>query len=88
MEKVKIECKYCDGTGLYRGFAEPAGVAVVCLGCGGTGCGELSFTPFSKRKEKDGITTVRRSRGSLVAIGVGPSGGSVTYREFQQGRMP
>lgn len=42
MAKHKLEydevCKSCDGTGLYIGFAENDGAAVVCNNCKGTGC--------------------------------------------------
>lgn len=88
METVKIECQSCGGTGLYHGFAEPEGVAVVCSGCNGTGCSELRYTPFERRKGKRGIHTVRRSRGALLALGVGPTGGSITYKQFQAGKYP
>lgn len=88
METIRIECKDCGATGLYGGFAEPRGTAVVCLTCSGSGCQEISFKPFIKRKEKSGIRTVRRSIGSFIGTGVGPTGGSITYQEFQQGKMP
>ena len=26
----RFECMYCSGTGLFKGFAEPEGTAVVC----------------------------------------------------------
>jgi hypothetical protein len=85
---VKAECPDCGGTGLYRGFAEPEGVAVVCLKCGGTGCIELRYTPFIKRNGERGIHTVRLSRGSFIGTGVGPAGPSITYEEFKNGKMP
>lgn len=85
---VKIECNACGATGLYSGFAEPRGTAVVCRECGGTGCKEISFTPFTRRKDKRGITTIRQSRGTFIDTGVGPTGRSITYQEFQQGKMP
>lgn len=69
---VKAECGACGGTGVYRGFAEPEGVAVVCLKCDGTGCVDLQYTPFTKRKLKRNIHTVRLSRGSFV-LSCGPA---------------
>jgi len=84
---VRTECKDCGGTGLYSGFAEPKGVAVVCVRCGGTGCAEYTYTPFVRRKGRQGIKTVRRSRGSFIGTGVGPTGGSITYKEFAKGKM-
>ena len=85
---VNTECKDCGGTGLYSGFAEGKGVAVVCLGCKGTGCASLTYTPFVRRKGRRDIKTVRCSRGSFIGTGVGPTGGSVTYAEFTKGKMP
>lgn len=74
METVKVECSACGGTGLYSGFAESKGTAVVCVQCGGDGCEEITFTPFTHRKDKRGIHTI--------------IGRSITYQEFQQGKMP
>lgn len=88
METIKAKCKPCDGTGLYVGFAEPKGTAVVCIRCGGSGCATLTFTPFTRRKNKIGINIVRRSRGSFMATGVGPIDEGITYQEFQKGKMP
>jgi DnaJ-class molecular chaperone len=58
---LKIECSACKGTGIYKGFAEPQGVGVVCLECNGTGCTERTFTIFKERKKRDDIKTVRLS---------------------------
>lgn len=60
MKKIKIdtECDSCSGTGLYSGFAEPKGKAVVCHGCSGTGCNTISYLPFTGRKRKRGIREV------------------------------
>jgi len=85
--KVKTECGSCGGTGLYRGMAEPKGVAVVCLRCGGTGCSEIEYMPFTERKRRDDVETVRLSRGSFI-LSCGPVGSSVTYAEFLAGKMP
>lgn len=86
--KIETECSSCSGTGVYRGFAEPPGVAVVCLNCSGTGKRELEYTPFTGLKRRDGVKTVQRSRGSLIIAGVGPHGGSITYEEFLKGKRP
>jgi hypothetical protein len=92
---VKAECGECRGTGLYSGFAEPKGVAVICLRCAGTGCMDLKYTPFTKRVRRQGIKYVMWSRGAFLATGIGPEGdksrkhgGQITYEEFEQGRMP
>ncbi len=87
-QKVEAECSSCRGTGIYRGFAEPQGVGVVCLNCDGTGCRSIEYTPFTGLKRRDDVRTVQRSRGSLIFAGVGPTGGSVTYEEFLRGKKP
>jgi len=59
------------------------------LDCNGTGKVVKTYTPFTLRKERKGIDTVRRSAGSFIATGgVGPIGGAVTYKEFKLGKMP
>ena len=89
MESVKTECEACGGTGVYSGMCEAEGEAVVCLRCNGTGCDTLRYRPFVKRKNcRRGIKSVRRSRGTFIATGVGPTGGSVSYAEFKKGKMP
>lgn len=93
METVNAECTSCRATGLYRGFAEPEGVAVVCLNCDGTGCRKIStpatsYTPFTTRKRRDDVKTVKLSRGSLIVTGVGPAGSGITYEEFFAGKLP
>lgn len=85
---VECECDSCSGTGIYRGFAEPKGVGVVCLKCEGSAKTTLTYTPFKARKERQDVETVRNSAGSFIGTGVGPTGGSVTYKEFLSGKMP
>jgi len=85
---VDIQCPSCGGSGVYRGFAEPEGVGVVCLDCNGTGKKALKYFPFTGRTRRTGIRIVRRSRGSLLPTGLGPTGPSVTYAEFLSGKMP
>lgn len=85
---IEIECQSCGGTGLYSGFAEPKGVAVVCVTCAGTGKSTFTYEPFERRKGREGIHTVRLSRGSFIATGVGPTGGSISYEAFQNGKFP
>jgi DnaJ-class molecular chaperone len=85
---VRAVCSACDGTGLYRGFAEAKGEAVVCLRCQGTGCEDITYTPFIKRKERSDVHMVYLSKGSLIVTGVGKCGGSVTYEAFRDGEMP
>lgn len=86
--KIECECDSCGGTGVYSGMCEPKGVAVVCLGCAGTGKSFVSYKSFTGLKKCLGIKTVRRSRGSFIATGVGPTGQEITYQEFINGKMP
>lgn len=87
-QSIEIECRSCRGTGLYSGFAEPKGVAVVCVHCEGTGKEIFEYEPFTGRKPKKGIKTVKCSQGAFVFSGVGPDGDSITYEEFQNGKFP
>ncbi len=90
MAKISVdaECGSCGGSGVYHGFAEPKGVGVVCLNCKGSGKASISYTPFTSRRRRDDIRTVRRSAGSFIATGVGPTGSSVSYEEFFEGKLP
>jgi hypothetical protein len=81
---VECECPSCGGTGLYSGFAEPKGTAVICTRCKGTGMSTYSYTPFSGRKRKPGVHVIQYSQGSFIATGVGPTGASMTYDEFER----
>jgi len=87
MESVKAECGSCGGTGVYSGFAEPKGVGVVCLNCKGTGCREIQYIPFTKRKHRNGIKKVRLSRGSFI-LSCGPHGEEISYSKFLSGKIP
>lgn len=85
---VNAECDACGATGLYSGFCEAKGEAVVCIQCKGTGRMKLTYKPFTKRYGKRGIATVRRSRGGFIATGVGAVGPEISYADFQKGKMP
>ena len=94
--KIEIECGSCRATGLYRGFAEPPGVAVVCLNCKGTGAILYQLSPmediyankFTGRKRRNDVQHVKRSAGSLLVLGVGPVGQSISYESFLAGNLP
>jgi hypothetical protein len=88
MPIINIDCQACRGTGLYCGYAEPKGVAVVCAGCGGSGCARFNYEPFTQRKPKFGVKSVRLSAGSFLVTGVGPTGSEITYAEFAAGKLP
>jgi hypothetical protein len=85
---VRAECSSCGATGVYSGFCEAKGEAVVCITCGGTGCEEIRYVPFDKRRNRRGIHTVRNSRGSFIATGVGGYGDSISYSDFKKGKFP
>jgi hypothetical protein len=85
---VEAQCNACAGTGVYCGFAEPKGTGVACLKCGSSGKVLIEYIPFTGRKRRDDVTTIRLSRGTSVGLGVGPTGGSVSYEEFLEGKMP
>lgn len=85
---VKAECSSCSGTGLYSGICEGPGVAVICLTCNGTGCEEIMYKPFVGRTGRRDIKIVRLSRGRFIATGVGPTGESISYKDFIKGVRP
>ena len=85
MEKIQIQCPACAGSGLYQGFAERKGEAVVCISCEGSGATTISYTPYAGRKQEHNVNVVRVSRGSFIGTGVGGVDGTeMTYEEFQQ----
>jgi hypothetical protein len=84
MPKIKQECEDCKGTGLYSGFAEREGEAVICCSCSGKGWYFYSFKEFTKRKRKNGIKIIRESGGRFLATGVGGTGPTMTYAEFRK----
>lgn len=81
---IKHECDACYGTGLYCGFEEPKGTAVICLRCSGRGWIESRLKEFTHRKKKIGVKTIRYSRGSFIGTGVGGTGKEMTYAEFEK----
>lgn len=85
---ISAECTSCKGTGLYSGYREPKGVAVVCSYCNGTGEKIIEYTPFTGRKEKKGITKVSISYSTIRGPKVGPHEKSISYESFQAGEMP
>ena len=82
--KVKEECPDCGGTGLYSGFCEAKGEAVICCGCSGNGWQWYFFKTFEGRKKKRGIKNIRVSSGAFIPTGVGGIGTIMTYAEFEK----
>lgn len=56
---MQFECCSCKGTGLYEGFVEREGEAVVCIDCGGSGSVRDGTIPFVVRRPIPGIKRVR-----------------------------
>lgn len=84
MPTIKQECDDCRGTGLYQGFCEAKGEAVICHRCNGQGWVSHSFNTFTFRKRLKGVKTIRESRGTFIATGVGGTGDPMTYIEFEK----
>jgi hypothetical protein len=84
VKSVHAECSSCRGTGLYEGFCERNGHPVICVTCGGSGREVIFYRPFAGRREKHGVESVSRSRGSFIATGVGAVGESMSYADFKQ----
>lgn len=82
MKKVEVDivCKDCNGTGIYKGFAEGDASGVVCYDCKGTGKYHYIFEyeEFIKRKKRDGIEWVYETN---AGIKVGQGDGYV-YSDF------
>lgn len=83
MPSIRAECRSCNATGLYSGFAEPEGTAVVCSSCGGTGCQEITYKEFTKRKRKRGIRRVMTDGGLWFARGAGEQP-TISVEEFYE----
>ena len=60
---VRIECKSCKGTGLYQGFCEKEGCAVICTNCKGQGVSTETYIEFTGRNKLKGIERVFKTSG-------------------------
>lgn len=83
-QRIAQECSECHGTGLYSGMCEGKGEAVICCRCDGKGWVFHHFNTFEGRKKKRGIKTVRKSQGEFILTGMGGTGDSMTYAEFEK----
>ena len=84
---VKTQCWSCHGTGVFHGRSEPEGVGVVYQRCGGTGCVEIEYVPFRRRKKRDDIQVVRLPGEGLIGEQVRYTT-SVSYETFLVAKMP
>ena len=88
MEKIEFneECKSCEGTGIYKGFAEVKKAGVVCHRCEGTGCFRFKheYTTFKERKERNDIIRVVECN---PGIGIDDSSkfGGLPYKDWLRG---
>jgi DnaJ-class molecular chaperone len=85
----KVECGSCGGTGLYKGFAEPEGYAVICRNCGGKGYTEATHVSseakiFERRKRKNGIRYVMTDGGAWFVRGAASQTPHITIDEFNE----
>jgi hypothetical protein len=80
--QILIRCGDCSGTGLYRDVDWPEGVAVVCQTCGGSGGRVFKYTPFKGIVTRTDIKRVYRKPGRH------PTGPSISYRKFVEGKTP
>jgi len=62
---VEAQCSSCRGTGLYSGFAEAKGTAVICTTCKGTGKQIIKYIPFTALQRRDDVQTVKVSAGFI-----------------------
>lgn len=86
---IECECRDCGGTGVYCGFCEAKGTAVICLSCNGTGKRTYTERAFTGLKRRKGVTSVYNSRGKFIATGVGAvPERSVSYVDFLKGKRP
>jgi len=90
-----VECDVCRGTGLYCGFAEHDGGAVVCKSCRGDGYKniDLQYSKFTGLKDKEGIKRVFETN---AGIGIGEDKerdiklsdfGGVLYEDWKENKQ-
>ena len=83
MPEIKVECGSCSGTGLYCGFAEPKGTAVICRGCGGSGAETIRYKEFTGRKRKRNVQRVMTDGGYWFTRGKGEQP-TISIKEFYE----
>lgn len=88
MAQVESICHSCDGSGVYRGYAEPSGIGVICRNCKGEGKYVIEYVAFKGRRRRNDINEIFWSAGTSIDEGIGPTGKSVTYEEFFNGKKP
>jgi hypothetical protein len=86
MPIIECECKDCRGTGLYAGMGERDGAAVVCHCCKGTGKDKITYTEFTGRKDRVGVTRVFETNPGICVGGLDLSEfGGMPIKEWESG---
>jgi hypothetical protein len=65
-------------------MCEGKGEAVVCIRCQGKGWSTIRYREFTDRKKLKGVKSIRLSRGTFIATGVGGQGNAMTYEQFEK----
>ena len=81
MVTLKIQCRACQGSGVFVAMKAQSGEGSVCLLCRGRGWRAMTYTPFRRRKLRSGIERVHAS-------GREDSDRSVSYLAFRRGERP
>lgn len=90
--EADIKCKACKGTGLYVGFAEKDGAAVVCHDCDGTGKYHFryEYEEFTRKVPANNVKWVFQTN---PGIGVGEGEGfkfsdfgGMSYEDWKSGK--
>lgn len=79
--ELTVACDDCGATGLYQGFAQLRGTAVICATCLGTGGRVLRFNPYTGRKPREGIKRIEAAN----TIWFPETSDTITYEEFVSG---
>jgi hypothetical protein len=80
MKEIQIQCPDCRGKGVYQGFAEKQGAAVICHSCNGRGWTMFRYDEFNGIVQTKGIKTVfARNHGFVLTT---DSPGGVSYKEW------
>jgi len=85
--RQEAKCKYCGGTGIYKGFAEQGTVGVVCNKCNGTGKVEIKieWEDFKGRVKREDITRVAQCNPG-ICIDEDPRFGGMPYDDWLDGK--
>lgn len=81
---VQAVCGYCGGSGVFK-VPNGGNIATVCMKCSGTGAVTKVYVPFVRRLHRDDVEEVKWPKHES---GYSPVGESITYAEFEQGKMP